>query len=323
MQHNIHIAAILATGLAAAGLAVQAAAPAPVYVAYVERVYPSSLHLAQVISVTRRGIQVPVADNADLSSGDEIRVLDSQAAVTVRMVATRALFPIRRHGGGRLGEPDFTVPTVSIPGLPGKAWAFIKQAGLSANQARGDTVAASRAVPGVGACFNEGGKTNEPLSFDVPVLTAERSLLAQGQRRLFVSWRGGASPFSAVLSDAVSGQVLARADGVRTHCHAQLPAATIVPGARYRLAIIDGNGVREEDGDLYGAARMPLAPPELQEGAAPGVARALYFATWLSLLGSGEWTFEAEQQVVALSCDAPGGREWLTSIAGSAECLGN
>jgi hypothetical protein len=296
-------------------------ASGPIYVAYVEHVYPVSIKLAQAISIRRQGHVVITTDNADLSAGDEIRILNPEATVVVRIVATRAAIAVRHHVGNRANEPDFTVPRTAVPGLLVQAFTFMKLASLSANQARGDTIAASRGT--IGTCFNSSGQTNVPIAFDVPALTADRSLLTAGERRLFVSWRGGAAPFSVVLADALSGAVLARTDGVRNGCGVRLPSANIISGRQYSLAVIDGNGLREEDDDIYGVIAAPAAPAELGPETASEGARRIYIATWLTLQGRGEWTFEAEQNVAALGCTAPGTREWLASIAGSAECMDN
>ncbi len=315
----IQTAAILsATAVTAFGISGAAAEQTPAYVAYVEKVFPSTLSLAKIISVTRQRGRVAVTDNTDLAIGDEIRVLDPNAVVTVRMVATRTLYAVRRHAGGHADDSDFVVP--NAPGPIGKAFSLLKLASFTASQAHGDTSAGSRAVPTAGACFNEGGKSNEPLAFDVPVLTADRSFLARGQRSLFVSWRGGAAPFSVVLAKASSGQVLAHAEGVRGHCLVRLPPAAIEPGERYRLEITDANGVHEQDNDIYGAPDLPAPPPELRADASADLPRKLYLATWLSLQGDGQWKFEAEQTVAALGCESASVKEWLDAVAGSAEC---
>lgn len=293
-------------------------APSSIPVAYVEHVYPATTHLSDAITVVRRGRPVGLDNKASLEAGDRIYVLGPSYTVTIRMVATHELIPIRRRGGSPSGEADQIVPGSAIPPLLGRAFEFLKLASITADQSHGDTATASRAVST--NCFNLGGKTNEPLAFDIPSLTAERSLLSVGTRRLSVSWRGGAPPFSIAFTDAGQGRVLAQVTNIRDRCSAVLPTVQVTPGGRYSLTVIDGNGVQEEDDNLFGSDATPTVPEPLLAADLSEEGRGLYYATWLSLQGAGEWAFEAEQRVTAMNCASPAVREWLRAGSGERAC---
>ncbi len=290
----------------------------PGVVAYVEKFYSTQnpQPLSAALKIFRKGRPVPIGEEPTfLNQNDRLYVLDPNATIIVRMVASRERIPVRHHGGSD-GAADYEVKS-AIPPLPVSAFHGFIAMLLPANQSQGAIGAGSRVI---GACYNESGKTNDPVQFDVPVLTAEKSYLAAGDRRLFVSWRGGAPPFRIVLSDAATGVALADKGDVRNECSAYLPPARIAPNGHYRLSVIDANGVKEEDEGFFGVPEAPSMPDELKSAPVDENTRNLYFATWLTTRDAGSWTFEAQLQIAAMGCSNAAAQEWMLVIGHGAKC---
>jgi hypothetical protein len=208
----------------------------------------------------------------------------------------------------------------AVPGLPGSVWAWFIGVLRGSDQA-GDSstrTTASRAV-NTGSCYNETGKTNEPVTFRIPILAASRSVLAAGNRAIFVSWQGGVPPFSVTLSAAETGKILAQTVGVRGTCAAYLPRTDLRPG-HYHLTLTDAQNVKEQEDSLFVVAEAPAEPSELRDANLPEDARQIYAATWLGVLDGGKWAFEAQQRVAAMDCRSAAVQDWLRQWGSSTPC---
>jgi hypothetical protein len=282
-------------------------------VAYVVQHAPVDQPLSSLMSIRRQGKDVPVACySVGLMVGDEIR-LKQDAAITIRTLATNELRLVRHQSST---SADWTVERPTTPGLKGPLLAWYK---VVLNQSGGGSaLAASRGISS-GTCYNNSGRTNEPIPFRIPVLAADRSILAAGTRAIFVSWQGGAPPFSVTLSTAETGAVIAKTTGVNA-CAGRLPPVSLTPG-HYRLAVTDANNVAEQEESLFFVVGdAPTTPRELREADIPEEARQLYTATWMTVLDGGEWAFEAQQRVAAMDCHSAAVQDWLRHWGGPMPC---
>ncbi len=297
-----------------------AAGAGPV-VAYVAVVPAKGGHLADAATVIRGGRPAPVSPTSDslgLQAGDKIFLRSPQYTVFVRMLEDPLPSLVRKRGGPA-GVADYLVQQPLVPGLLEQIWDAIQSVFMGADL-RAIAQADSRGDPYEGACFNTTGKTDNPTPFLMPILAADFFKLASGQRRLFVTWRGGAQPFSVKLSNYDTGTVVAHADQV-ADCGAWLTAADLTPG-RYRLAVTDALGVPEDEGNIYVVDAAPAEPPALATANLPEEARRLYYANWLATIDGGVWTFEAQQVAVAHGCGSAAVRRWLLEWAKSPSCRG-
>jgi hypothetical protein len=310
--------ATLLTGLIVARAAMAQSDP----VAYIDHVYPATLKLNDVVRIQRGGQPVAPSDKGGmLYTGDQIYLRDSQAVLTVRYLADNSVDGVRHSVDAASNvTPDYTVQPRSLPGLSGGLLTWFKAQMQSANQSGDGVIAASgRAASANGPCYNANGQSDVPVKFGVPVFFAPQSAIASGQRALFVSWQGGAPPFSVRLSSADAGALVAELTGVRDTCAARLPSANLTPG-RYRLAIIDATGASEEERNLYVVAARPGMPPALRDASLPDNQRQLYYDTWLSATEGGRWAFEAMQHVAAMDCTWSPAREWLERWGSAPAC---
>jgi hypothetical protein len=290
-------------------------------VAYVAVVPAKGGHLADAATIIRGGRPAPVSpasDSLSLQAGDKIFLRSSQYTVFVRMLEDPLPLLVRKHSGPA-GVADYLVPQPFVPGLLEQVWDAIQSVFMGADL-RAIAQADSRGDPYEGACFNATGKTDKPTPFLMPILAADSFKLASGQRRLFVTWRGGAQPFSVELSSFDSGTVVAHADRV-ADCGAWLTAADLTPG-RYRLVVTDALGAPEDEGNIYVVDAAPAEPPALATANLPADARRLYYADWLATIDGGVWTFEAQQVAVAHGCESAAVRRWLLQWAKSPSCPG-
>ena len=285
-------------------------------VAYVVQHEPVDQPLSSLMGIRRKGKDVPVACySVGLMVGDEIR-LKQNAAITIRTLATNELRLVRHQSST---SADWTVERPTTPGLNGPLLAWFKGVFTLADQSGGRrAVTASRGISS-GTCYNNSGRTNEPIPFRIPVLAADRSNLAAGTRAIFVSWQGGVPPFSVTLSTAETGVVIAKTTGVNA-CAGRLPSVSLTPG-HYRLAVTDANNVVEQEGNLFSVADdAPTTPRELGEADIPEEARQIYTATWMTVLDGGEWAFEAQQRVAAMDCHSAAVQDWLRHWGGTMPC---
>lgn len=301
-----------------------AAPPDAGYVAYVERVLPAQEKLSDAAKVRRNGVFLRLdRDTVDLLPGDQIFVTDKNATILVRMIASNSVIPIQRSKSNAAGtEPDMMIPRPALHGLSGAVLAWLKGALSGADQSgTGSTMTSSRAIgqPAAVACYNETGKTDDPTPFDMPAMHAVKSKIVSGHRSLFISWRGGASPFSIVLSNADTGEVLARADHVERTCSVRLQAVQLRQG-RVKVAISDVNNVLLHDDDIYVTDALPPMPVELDTAGLSDETRELYFDTWLASKDGGTWALEAQQRAASLACKSDAAREWLAQWGGAPAC---
>ena len=271
-------------------------------------------------SIRRKGKDVPAACySVGLMVGDEI-YLKPNRAITIRMLATNELRLVRHQGDQSSTSADWTVEPPITPGLndwPLLAW-FKGVLNLGDQSGGRSVVTASRGISS-GTCYNNSGRTNEPIPFRIPVLAADRSILAAGTRAIFVSWQGGVPPFSVTLSTAETGVVIAKTTGVNA-CAGRLPSVSLTPG-HYRLAVTDANNVAEQEENLFSVVGdAPTMPRELREADIPEEARQIYTATWMTVLDGGEWAFEAQQRVAAMDCHSAAVQDWLRHWGSSTPC---
>jgi hypothetical protein len=224
-------------------------------VAYIDRIDPGDARLADVARIRRSGVDV--TGSMDLRGGDQIFMKQSNVALTVRMLATNKLILVRKTA--QASEADTADLTVeSLPGLRGNVLAWLKGVFQGVDQAGGGSaLGASRAV-NRGTCYNDSGKTNEPVPFRIPILAASSSVLAAGSRAIYVSWEGGAQPFSVTLSAALTGRIVTQSLDVRYACAVYLPQVNLPPG-QYRLTVIDANNIKEQEESLFVEAEAPAS----------------------------------------------------------------
>jgi hypothetical protein len=285
-------------------------------VAFVDKVYSAqgevkTPHLSDILVVERGDRPLPASEVRNLRAHDKIFVLDPDDTVTVRILSTWRAIPVRQTGADRR-KPDLVVEAPTA-GLPETLVEMFRAVFSGSDQSPGRKDLQSRDV---GPCFNTSGQTNLPIRFDAPVLESRRSFLAAGNRPLWVGWRGGVPPFKVELSDALSDRILARAAGRPGVCAAMLDPVVISPDRQYRLTIVDGNGLRAEETEIYGASRAPDMPASLRDLRLPAADRSLYYATWLRSQDEAAWTFEAAQVIAGLGCSNTAVREWFEAVQG-------
>jgi hypothetical protein len=285
-------------------------------VAYIDRIIPSGARLADIAEIKRDNIELRLKDNPvkfQFRLGDQIAVTRQDAVVMVRLLATNETVVVTTK------DKPLTFKQSAVPGLLGSVATWLIGVLQGSDQAGDSSVmTASRAV-NTGPCYNETGKTNEPVTFRIPILAASRSVLAAGNRAIFVSWHGGVPPFSVTLSAAETGRILAQTVGVRGTCSAYLPRTDLRPG-HYQLTLTDAQNVKEEEDSLFVVAEAPAEPSELRDANLPEEARQLYTATWMTVLDGGEWAFEAQQRVAAMDCHSTAVQNWLRHWGGTMPC---
>ena len=297
------------------------AAPPPEpgeFVAYIDKTVPEHTPFADAVRIRRHGEWRQVTEgHYGLVAGDEVFVTQPGTVVVVRILATNQRVPVRKsaQAAGSRPAPDWTVP--SEPGLPVAVAAWFMRFLQGAEHTEGQSrIAATRSVD-MDTCYNETGKTDDPTPFAIPMLSASGSVLAGGSRAVFVSWHGGAPPFSVSLSKGEGGETVAKTTGVQGICAAYLPRTALLPG-NYRLTVTDANHVSKQ-GNLSVVADPPGIPEELRSATLPEETRQLYAATWLSVLDGGKWVFEAQQRVAAMDCRSAAARDWLRRWHGFAD----
>jgi hypothetical protein len=291
-------------------------------IAFIDQVIPEGARLSDVARIRRNGSDVGISANSiSILAGDQIYMRRDDAVLVIRMLATNSMVLVRKLApNSDTKAADWTAPTPPVEGLPVRwaGWFFAALKGAD-NSGGGSALAASR--NGQGSCYNDTGKTNEPTTFQIPILRAQRSLLVAGARSLYVSWRGGSPPFTVTLSAADGTTVIARRDRILDACAAYLQPTNLTPG-RYRLSVLDANNVKEQEDDLFVTKDQPPSSLELKQAQLTDEARAIYMATWLTTVDGGEWGFEAEQRVASLRCKSAAAQEWLRQWGGTLRCEG-
>jgi hypothetical protein len=292
----------------------QPAPPNDGVVAIIEEYRPSGRDLKDLIRLQRHGETVDLIPESGLVAGTKIYILRPEVVLHVRILLSNILYRVTRKPNAEFDEAAFTVPEDTVPGLTGNLLAWFQ--GVLRNTPDIDppnTVAATRAFNR--PCYNEAGKTDDPVPFDIPVLHADRPTMASGTRPFSFAWRGGAAPFTATLSSVATGQIITRVTNIRSACAARTAPLTLLPG-QYVVAIQDGNGSSLVAQDLDVEPIAPAMPPELANAALPASAKELYFATYLTTVEHGRWTFEALQRIGSLDCHNEAVRSWLRRWGG-------
>lgn len=308
---------VLLTGLLFLPAAGALSAPLPV--AYVEPSYPDR-NLADLIVVKRLGApQLLRGRSFDLEPGDQIFVQSKGIIVTVRYIATNAVVRVGHSDRNGPNQADLTVGPSSIQTLPDQIRAWFEEQLSSADHDGKPTPLASKGIVPTHTCFNETGRTDDPTRFDIPILAADKSQIVAGERALYISWQGGARPYSITLAEAETGRVVVQTTGVHEDCSARLPQTSLQSG-RYTLTLTDANNVQLQLNTLVVMPVAPDMPAQLKAAALTEDTRQLYFATWLSVVDNGEWAFEAEQRVSAMDCRSQAVQDWLKRWGGGLSC---
>lgn len=286
-------------------------------VAYIDHIIPSGAQLADIAKITGDNIDIRLKDNPgnfQFRLGDQITVTRPDVVVMVRILANNETVVLTAK------DKPLPFQQAAVPGLMRSVAIWLEGVLQGADQA-GESKTATTASRGIdtGPWYNETGKTNEPVTFQIPILAASRSVLAAGNRSIFVSWQGGVPPFSVTLSAADTGRIVAQTVGVRGTCAAYLPRTDLRPG-HYRLTLTDAQNVKEQEDSLFVVAEVPAEPRELRDANLPEEARQLYAATWLGVLDHGIWAFEAQQRVTAMDCRSAAVEDWLRQWGSSTPC---
>ncbi|MDO6415837.1 hypothetical protein Q4F19_15705 [Sphingomonas sp. BIUV-7] len=305
-----------------------AANPAAGSVAAVEFVAPAGLKLDQVARFVRAGRPVKAAkiESDGLQNSDQIFLRDAESVLILRMVTTGEVRAVKRARPIPPGSPDFTIQAPAIPGAPKRLFNMLAAlyraaAGSSfASGIAGDdrpnggqyVLAASRALATaspMAACSNPGGKSNEPVRFRIPALSAFENDFQRGQRSMLIAWRGGVEPFAIRIQDE-HRDVLSEVKDIRGRCAVVMPSANYAAGS-YTVTATDGNRTNVVVAGVHAAEQAPSAPREIAAANFPPDVATIYFASWLAAQNDGAWTWEAVQRVAALGCASPPAREWL------------
>jgi len=130
--------------------------------------------------------------------------------------------------------------------------------------------------------------TDYPVQFDMPILRAKKSYLTEGERSLFLTWRGGKAPFRVALDRVSDGtRLLDQTSGLR--CETNLPTVSLKSG-HYRLTVTDANG------NAYVEDNLEVVPIR-QRPAPPNLSTWLDQVQWLAEQQEGVWRLEAIQDL--------------------------
>lgn len=192
-----------------------------------------------------------------------------------------------------------------------------------------ETIAWSAAASDVWKTISSGERaTSVPVasrgggggSFQLPILSSERSNLVAGRRSLYVAWAGGKPPFRVVLTRGSATEVVAEIKNVADN-HARLPEVDLRPG-QYSLAVVNTPGegdmpVLQED-NLFVVDQAELPPPPAALGNAKlGKQEAdLLYCLYLEGYPGGLWAFEAMQRAANTANVSSGAKEWLRGYSG-------
>jgi len=149
---------------------------------------------------------------------------------------------------------------------------------------------------------------SRPLA--VPALGNYDPMLVAGQRSLYVTWEGGAAPYTVTL-EHYDGRKIVEQKGIGS-TSVFLPKALLDPG---RLVLTvqgsDKYGIKEDHVTVVAAASLPPPPKALTDAKLPLADQELLYAYYLEGWGHGEWTLEALQRAAAINPATPAVRDWL------------
>jgi hypothetical protein len=133
----------------------------------------------------------------------------------------------------------------------------------------------------------------------MPLLEAESVRIAEGSRKLCLSWSGGTEPYRIriILIETRTRILDANpAEGARW-CSNEIDWKQGV----YWLELTAGEATFHNGFFVVGQSEVPHLPPESLEGLSPNLQKTLE-AAWLSSRGQGKWLWEAYIRIVPL-CD--------------------
>lgn len=193
----------------------------------------------------------------------------------------------------------------------GRAWTLEALRQLSTHQDAAEEVRLATQYLGMpnSACANIA--TDHPVRFDSPLLRAERSYLSEGDRALFLVWRGGKPPYRVALENRADGSLVTEKTGV-WHCEVSLPSVPLAAGG-YRIRIMDANGEAyvEDNLEVVPVGRRPVPPND------SGSASRTWLdeAQWLADTQNGAWRLEAVQHVAARLAETAKAQAWISRNA--------
>ena len=247
--------------------------------------------LSNVFHVVRRGTVVPYTEAEGLLPCDQVKLLDASATIHITLSNAQRI---------RL---DALRPETVVP---------------CERESIGDSVARLlQAITGQAESFRSTASTRatastrSAASLNIPALVAAKTMIAEGKRSLFISWRGGKAPFSVkILSQNGSKPVLEK-DNVAGH-DASFPEIKLETG-QYSLIITDAEQkwIREDEFHVVSALTVPAMPKELKDANLSENARTLFYADFLVGFEDGRFTLEALQKAASISPPTPASRDWL------------
>lgn len=289
------VASLLSSSLALAG--------EPAALARLSKVDPSDALAKGWVRVIQGGAARPATLGMTIKAGDEVVLLDTQAAV-------RLTLPDGGEKWVHYGESPYVFATRA----PGVTEGLLKVAavfGLLKNfgSSGGDRVKASASTSrgAEGRC----GCTDAQC---LPVIPADNIAppvrLVAGSRSLTFHWVGGTSPYRFQVSR--NGVVIEAVDQIDA-CQVTLSNRDWSPGV-YSLELRDPHsksGYRDDSLIFVDAANLPKPPAELSKNDLSQADNLLLEVDWLARQGSGEWRLEAIQRVQPLLGKHPLAELWL------------
>jgi len=237
------------------------------------------------VKIVRQGKEIVYSEAEGLKACDKIRLVDSRSVVRITLSNAQRLI---------LDEstPEVVVPCDSLA--------------LAAAAVR-----LLQAIIGDADARRVAATTRTAMYLEMPILVADKAVIASGNRSLYVAWRGGVAPFSVEILRQGGKEILVSQRNIAGHA-VRLPQSVLATG-QYTLVVEDaaGQGVREKELHVVAARDLPPMPKTLVDARLPENDRALFYADVLVGSGDGRFTLEALQKAAAISPQTPAAREWL------------
>lgn len=254
--------------------------------------------LSNVLRVVRHGTVVPYTEAEGLLPCDQVKLLNANTTIhitltnaqRIRLDALRpeTLVPCERES---IGDSVARL----LQAITGKA-----ESVRAATRSPAFTRSAALTVTGT-------------ASLNIPALVADKAMIAEGKRSLFVSWRGGKAPFSVEILRKNGTKPLLAKNHVAGR-DVWFPEIKLEPG-QYSLIITDAeqNWIREDEFHVVSALTVPAMPKELKDAKLSESARTLFYADFLVGFEDGRFTLEALQKAASISPPTPASRDWLSA----------
>jgi hypothetical protein len=245
------------------------------------------------VTIFRGGNPLPKGQ-ADLQACDIVQ-LDNHLA-TVRITLSGQL---RLKLDSQVPEHKIQVACEEKPIWEGRTFAIVRAiAGLATAPTRSpETGVYSRTLD-----------QSRPLA--VPALGNYDPMLVAGERALYVTWEGGAAPYTVTLQH-YDGRKIVEQNNIGS-ASVFLPKVLLDPG---RLVLTvqgsDKYGIKEDHVTVVAAANLPPPPKALTDAKLPLADQELLYAYYLEGWGHGEWTLEALQRAAAINPATPAVLDWL------------